>query len=191
MNSIGELIYDWDLITDRLQWGANLDQVLAPLKGVDLSSGMAFGDRLAAESATSVTMRSSNRSARTRGRRAISGRVRIERAARSGQPKRDLVEDVGRWFKGPMTARPRAWRHSGGHRTTPKGAASGAPVAIRPLTGAFNRAHLTEHVQRILDAANARESLSPSCWCAGESFALNRTYGYDAGDEVIAGSRRG
>ena len=51
--SIGMLPYAWDIATDRLSWGENLADVLAPFAHVDLSTGRAYGERLGAQSATS------------------------------------------------------------------------------------------------------------------------------------------
>jgi len=188
MNSIGELIYDWDLITDRLQWGANLDQVLAPLKGLDLSSGMAFGDRLAAESATSRYDAIVKSERKDEGAGAPYQVVYALSAPReAGNPSVIWVEDVGRWFKGPDD---RPARAHGVIRVVTEQHQKERHLALQsqfdPLTGAFNRAHLTEHVQRILDAAErTRKPFAVLLVALENLFALNRTYGYDAGDEVI------
>ncbi len=56
------------------------------------------------------------------------------------------------------------------------------------LTGALNRTHLTEQMQRILDQTERNRKAFAVMLVALENlFVLNRTYGYDAGDEVIAG----
>ena len=97
------------------------------------------------------------------------------------------MEDVGRWFKGPDD---RPARAHGVIRVVTEQHQKERHLALQsqfdPLTGAFNRAHLTEHVQRILDAAErTRKPFAVLLVALENLFALNRTYGYDAGDEVI------
>ncbi|MCX7900006.1 MAG: bifunctional diguanylate cyclase/phosphodiesterase [Methylocystis sp.] len=59
---------------------------------------------------------------------------------------------------------------------------------IDPLTGVLNRAQLAEHVQRFLThAERSRRPFAVLLVALENLFALNRTYGYDAGDEVISG----
>src|SRR5206468_1518136 len=59
---------------------------------------------------------------------------------------------------------------------------------LDPATGALNRASLTEHVEQVLDSAQRRNQTFVVLLTAIENlFALNRTYGYDAADQVIAG----
>ena len=53
LDSIGEVVYDWDIVSDRLNWGPNLLKVLGGASPERLSSGRAYGDLLAPDSATS------------------------------------------------------------------------------------------------------------------------------------------
>lgn len=53
LGSIGEVLYLWDIVSDRLDWGAGHAAVLGPFAGLDLSTGMAFGALITAENASS------------------------------------------------------------------------------------------------------------------------------------------
>jgi diguanylate cyclase (GGDEF)-like protein len=190
LNSIGELIYEWDLITDRLRWGDNLTEVLGSLADVDLSSGMAFGERLSAESTTS-RYDAIVKSGRTDEGAGVPYQIvyALVTPRESGDSRTMWVEDVGRWFKG---ADGRPARSHGALRVITERHHKETHLALQtqfdPLTGVFNRAHLTEQVRRILDASErSRKPFAVLLVALENLFALNRTYGYDAGDEVISG----
>ena len=38
LSSIGELVYDWNILTDKLNWGPNVAEVLGPIAGEDIST---------------------------------------------------------------------------------------------------------------------------------------------------------
>ena len=48
LGSIGETLYQWDIASDRLDWGPGHAAVLGPFARLDLSTGMAFGALIAA-----------------------------------------------------------------------------------------------------------------------------------------------
>jgi hypothetical protein len=50
LNSIGEVIYDWDIASDRLTWGPNVGDVLDFASAEDLASGRNYGNLLSAAS---------------------------------------------------------------------------------------------------------------------------------------------
>jgi diguanylate cyclase (GGDEF)-like protein len=190
LNSIGEVIYDWDLITDRLCWGDNLAQALPSLAEADLTSGMAFGARLAPESA------SSRYDVIVKSERADEGAGVFYQIVYAIVPPRESgggggpiwLEDTGCWFKG-VDGRPS--RAHGVVRVVTERHIKERQLAQQsqfdPLTGVLNRAHLAEQMQRMLDAAERNRKPFAVMLVALENlFALNRTYGYDAGDEVIA-----
>jgi diguanylate cyclase (GGDEF)-like protein len=96
LTSIGEVVYSWDLMTDLLAWGPNVDELLGAAPQECLKRGVAFA-RLAEPG---------------------SGRSRYEAIIESGESdlgegvpfrtryiiqlddKRMWVEDTGRWFAG-------------------------------------------------------------------------------------------
>ena len=193
LNSIGELVYFWDLVTDRITWTGNLVRTLGILGEVDLSTGIAFGDRLSPESVVSryEAIVKSDRKDEGDG-------VPYQLVYALLQP-RDLggsgsvwVEDTGRWFGGPdgrpshaqgvlrvVTERHDAERLNARH------------AHFDPLTGLLNRAHLSDKLQRLVDTAErSRKPFALLLVGLENLFALNRNYGYDAGDEVIAALAR-
>jgi diguanylate cyclase (GGDEF)-like protein len=99
------------------------------------------------------------------------------------------VEDTGRWFAG-ADGRP-ALAH-GVLRVVTERYEVERKLALGsqfdPLTGVLNRAKLAEHVQRFLrESDRTRKPFAVMLVALENLFALNRTYGYDAGDDVIAG----
>lgn len=191
--SIGELVYDWDLVTDRLTWGSNLEQVLGPIATADLSTGLTFGERLAAESAVS------RYDAIFKAEAADQGAGVPYQAIYALVPPRETgsnaavwVEDNGRWFKG---ADDRPARAHGVVRVITERHEKERELArssrFDPLTGVMNRAHMSEHMLRFLtQAERSRKPFAVLLVALENLFVLNRTYGYDGGDEVIAGLAR-
>lgn len=194
LSSIGELVYSWDLATDHLDWGANLAQVLGPIASVDLSTGHAFGERLSVESAAS------RYDAVVKSECADEGAGVAYQVVYALAPPRELgaglpavwVEDTGRWFKG---ADERPARAHGVMRVITERHEKERQLALNsqfdPLTGALNRANLSEHIARLLTRAERERKPFAVMLVALENlFVLNRTYGYDGGDEVISGLAR-
>ncbi len=189
LESIGELAYDWDLITDRLSWGKNLARVLGPMALADLSTGLAFSARLAAESAASRydAIMKSERTDDGAGvpYQLVYGIIPPRESGISGVI---WVEDTGRWFKGVDSSPARA---HGVVRVVTERHKLERQLALQsqfdPLTGALDRANLADRLQRILQAAErSRKPCGVMLVAIENLFALNRTYGYNAGDEVIA-----
>ncbi|HMK90488.1 MAG TPA: bifunctional diguanylate cyclase/phosphodiesterase [Methylocystis sp.] len=190
LESIGELPYEWDLLTDQLSWGDNVAKVLGPLAALDISTGMAFGQRLAPESAMSrydAIMKSQQKDEGVGVRYQIVYALAQPREAVSGGAV--WLEDDGCWFAGPDGRPARAHglvrviteRHQNERRLARQS-------QFDPLTGVLNRTHLAERVQRLLETAERERKPFAMLLVALENlFALNRTYGYDAGDDVIAG----
>ncbi|MGA8169984.1 MAG: bifunctional diguanylate cyclase/phosphodiesterase [Methylocystis sp.] len=190
LNSIGEVIYEWDLVTDRLNWSDNLLAALPSLAGADLKSGMAFGALLASDSASSRYDAIFKSESRDEGE-GVPFRIvyAVVPPRESGVVGTIWLEDTGRWFRG-VDQRP--GRAHGVVRVVTEQHQKERQLARQsqfdPLTGVLNRSHLTEQMQRILDHAERhRKSFAVMLVALENLFALNRTYGYDAGDEVIAG----
>jgi diguanylate cyclase (GGDEF)-like protein len=190
INSIGELAYEWDLITDRLVWGENFAQVLGPFVGVDLSTGLTFAEALSSES-TASRYDAIIKSTRTDEGEGVPYEVVYALSAprEAGAGGAVWIEDVGRWLAG---AEGRPARAHGVIRVVTERHLRQTHLEQQtqfdPLTGAFNRAHLTEQLRRIIDASErTRKSFAVLLIALESLFALNRTYGYDAGDEVISG----
>ncbi|QGM44645.1 putative bifunctional diguanylate cyclase/phosphodiesterase [Methylocystis heyeri] len=190
VNSIGDLVYEWDLVSDRLVWGENLARTLGPLAESDLSSGMAYAQMLSPESTTS-RYDAVVKSGRMDEGEGVPYQVDYALSTpRDASARRTIwIEDTGRWFRGedgrPLRAhgvvRVITERHQKETRLAQQ-------TQFDPLTGVFTRAHLCEQVRRIFDASERTRKPFAILLVALENlFGLNRTYGYDAGDEVIAG----
>ncbi|QGM96630.1 putative bifunctional diguanylate cyclase/phosphodiesterase [Methylocystis parvus] len=193
LSSIGEVVYTWDIVTDRLTWGPNLAEILGAIAQDDLGTGLAYGERVAGEGGGSrydAIMRSDQTD---NGEGASFQVVYALRQPRELGPAPAIwIEDTGRWFKGedgkPVRAHGVVRVVTERHEMERKLALGSQ---IDPLTGVLNRAQLAEHVNRFLQQAErTRKPFAVLLVALENLFALNRTYGYDAGDEVIAGLAR-
>jgi diguanylate cyclase (GGDEF)-like protein len=190
LSSIGEVVYNWDIATDRLSWGPNLSEILGAIAEDDLGTGLAYGERISRESGASrydAVMQSDQ---------ADRGEGVAYQIVYALSPPREMgpapvvwVEDTGRWF---ADERGRPARAHGVVRVVTERHEMERKLMlgsqIDPLTGVLNRAQLAEHVNRFLQQTErTRKPFAVLLVALENLFALNRTYGYDAGDEVIAG----
>src|SRR6478736_3652237 len=58
LNSIGEVVYDWDIGGDRLTWGPNVTDVLGFISPEELATGRGYGTLLGASNTNRATTRS-------------------------------------------------------------------------------------------------------------------------------------
>jgi diguanylate cyclase (GGDEF)-like protein len=190
LNSIGEVIYDWDIGSDRLTWGPNVADVLDFASAGDLATGRSYANLL------SGTSKDSRHEAIAQSQHVDQGSgvayhvcYALEGTNSHGQRAPVWIEDTGRWF-GDASGKP-----VGAHGlirviTAQHDAAEKLQERSRvdPATGALNRASLTEHIEQLLERSQRRNETFVVLLAAIENlFALNRTYGYDAADQVIAG----
>ena len=61
LNSIGAVVYDWDIAGDRLSWGANVGDVLAGCPAAALATGAAYAGLLGKGSETARSQAIRNR----------------------------------------------------------------------------------------------------------------------------------
>lgn len=189
-DSIGMLAYEWDIATDRLSWGENLREVLATFADVDLSTGRAYGERLGAQSATSRFDAIVTSAGRDDGHGVLYNAIYALAPPReTGGGPLMWIEDCGKWFAGRDGRPSRAHgvvrviteRHEMERRLT-------RSAQFDALTGAMSRALLAEHSLRLLgQPEKTRKPFTILLVALENLFALNRTYGYDAGDEIIVG----
>jgi diguanylate cyclase (GGDEF)-like protein len=98
LTSIGEVVYDWDLPSDRIAWGANAAEVVGVADRARLASGAAFAlltDPGGGETRHEAILRSE---ASDQGA-GVPYRARYVLRIRGRQPL--AVEDTGRWYAGP------------------------------------------------------------------------------------------
>lgn len=193
LSSIGEVVYDWELGSDRLTWGPNLCEILGPIADEDLDTGLGYGERIARESGAS-RYDAIVQPGKTDAGEGVPYQVvyALTQPRALGQGPLVWVEDTGRWFAGPTGKPARAYgvvRVVTERHEMERKLALGAQ--IDPLTGVLNRAQLGEHIARFLQQAErSRKPFAVLLVALENLFALNRTYGYDAGDEVIASLAR-
>jgi diguanylate cyclase (GGDEF)-like protein len=188
LTSIGELVYDWDIATDKLRWGPNVADVLGPIAQADISSGLAYGQRLTRQSVTSRYEAIFDSGATDDGYGALYKAV-YELASPPDGGETVWIEDCGRWFQGPDR---RPARAQGVVRIITERRERERLLSRRslfdPLTGSLNRASFVTMTEKLLpQAVRDRKPFAILLVAIENLFALNRNYGYDAGDEIIAG----
>jgi diguanylate cyclase (GGDEF)-like protein len=190
LGSIGALLYDWDIATDRLEWSGDLAATLGSIASSDLSTGRAYGERLGAESAVSRYEAVVCSMAKDDGGGVPFHAVyALVPSRESGGGPMVWVEDCGRWFAG-RDGRPH--RAQGLVRVVTDRVEAERQLTRRSqldgLTGAMNRALIVDHAQRLLGhMEKSRKPFAILLVALENLFALNRTYGYDAGDDIIVG----
>lgn len=192
--SIGEVVYDWDLATDRLRWGPNLGDVLGVADAGLVATGLAYAKHLVPESPSS-RFEAVLKSPKHDGGAGVAYQVQyglvIEQ--KSGGDRRLWIEDTGRWFSShdglPAQAHGVVRVITERHEAERQRAAA---EHLDPLTGTLGRAAAVEHLARLL----AKATRQPSCCFSVLLMAIddlhwtNRNFGYEVGDELIAGIAR-
>jgi diguanylate cyclase (GGDEF)-like protein len=181
--SIGETLYDWDMVSDRLAWGASAAKTLK-IDVASLGSGRAFAQLVVPDAGTS------RYDCITRSKDRDSGfGVQFQTIYAICVPGGETlwVEDTGRWFAG-LNGRP--VRVHGVLRVIP------APSAQRgglrsplsdPLTGGLTRTQLGDLLSDEIGRARREGRPLAMALVAVEDLAdLNRSYGVDVADEIIA-----
>ncbi|MFV0279738.1 MAG: EAL domain-containing protein [Rhodoblastus sp.] len=187
--SIGEVVYDWDVVSDRLTWGPNALDVLG-VKNLDqISSGRAFGEFVTSDSLASRYAAIAGSSETDEGA-GVAYRARYGLGVGGGRSMQKIwLEDTGRWFAG---ANGKPARAHGLIRVITGIYEAERELEFRSqfdlLTGCYNRTHILDIVTRLLTRAPGKRTHFSILLVSLENlFVLNRTYGYDVADEVIAG----
>jgi diguanylate cyclase (GGDEF)-like protein len=189
LDSIGQTIYDWDLHSDRIEWGPNAGVVLGVSDLERIRTGRAYAECLSHE------CESSRHEAIVRSNAADEGRGASFQVSYAMAPPDDprastiWIEDTGRWFAGPDGKPARA---HGLIRVVTDRYREERLLAFKsqfdPLTGVLNRAALLEQTaQFYVQSAKRRQSFAALLVAVHNLFILNRTYGYDVADQVIVG----
>ncbi len=185
LNSIGEVIYDWNLDSDQIVWGPNACDVLGLADIEALSTGRDYGAYLAPESQASRFEAISSSRKRDNGS-GVAYQVTYGLAIHKATKPIVWVEDTGRWFAG-STGRP-ARAHGIIRVVTEQYEAirqSARLSQIDTLTGAVNRSNFIEQTGAAL--AEAGQPAVAILIASIENLPLlNQTYGYGVGDELIA-----
>ena len=183
LNSIKAVVYDWDLLSDRIVWGSNVGDVLGAFEPSSLECGEAFADLIAPQS-ESTRLQSILHSEGPGGGEGAPYRARYGLMKESGEAV--AIEDFGRWF---ADASGRPARAHGVMRVIadpPELERLNAPPARDQLTGAFGRGRLIEQINARL-AATPRDHVQFAVLLIDveQLVTINRRYGYDAADQVL------
>lgn len=188
LDSIGEVVYDWDLRSDHINWGPNVAAVLGIVNLASISTGRAFAECLSHESESS-RYEAIARSSETDCGKGVPFQICYGLVPPETRAATIWIEDTGRWFAG-SDGRPT--RAHGLVRVITERYKQERQLAFTSrfdtLTGVLNRASLLEHAPLFYaQAAKKRQSFAALLAAIDNVFLLNRTYGYDITDEVIAG----
>jgi diguanylate cyclase (GGDEF)-like protein len=183
LNSIGAVIYDWDLVTDRIVWGANVKDVLGELPESAIETGDAFAD-LVADNSQASRFDAILHSGRQASEEGAPYRAQYGLIAQGREPI--AVEDFGRWFA-DASGRP-ARAHGVVRIIADPTARDGRSEAARrdPLTGAYGRGRLIEHINaQCADLTRRSSQFAVLIVGIDRLTALNERYGSDVADEAI------
>jgi diguanylate cyclase (GGDEF)-like protein len=188
LSAIGEVVYDWNIVTDKLTWGPNAAELLGSIAGEDISTGLAYAQRMSARSFSSRYDAIFGSSLKDDGYGVLYEAV-YELEPEGEQDSTIWIEDCGRWFQGP-DGRPA--RAQGVIRAVTERREKERLLSMQsrmdPLTGTLNRMALSDVLEDMLSSNNGESGPFAILLAAVENlFALNCAYGYDVGDEVIAG----
>lgn len=191
LNSIGEAVYDWDIVSDQLTFGPNTADIAGFAEFAKLASGRAYAERLAPDSPSSRFEAVMSSAEQDLGRgvsyKVIYGLTSAENE-RGSRNKIVWIEDTGRWFAGSDTRPARAHglvRIITDRYETERRLARQSRYDA--LTGALNRAHFIEHVENLLPERMRKGGCHAVLLVGIDNLAvLNEAYGYDVGDELIA-----
>ena len=177
LNRLGAVVYDWDIVSDRLAWGPNAAETLAALPPSALATGAGFAELVTADSPSSRYLAIQESSGLDGGDGAAYRAV--YRLAPPGG-RACTVEDLGRWTADAAGKPAHAhglMRIVADDETPSVGAAAGLPERR-----AF--AHALE--ARLGEARPGDAAFSVAIVGIESLDELNRRYGYEAADEAIA-----
>ena len=189
LDSIGQTVYDWDLHTDRIQWGPNAGAVIGVKVIESIQTGRAYADCLSHDSESS-RFEAITRSAATDEGMGVPFQICYGLVPPDSPRDATIwIEDTGRWFAGPDGKPARA---HGLVRVITDRYQQERQQALRSrfdaLTGALNRASLLEQTANFFEQAAKRDQSFAALLIGVDNlFVLNRTYGYDVADQVISG----
>jgi len=176
LNRLRAVVYDWDIVSDRLTWGPNAAETLAALPSSALATGAGFAELVTADSPSSRYL-AIHESSSADGVDGAPYRA-VYRLATSGGVC--VVEDLGRWTADANGRPARAhglMRIVAEDETPSVGEAAGLPERR-----AF--AHALE--ARLGETRPGDAGFSAAIVGLENLGELNSRYGYQAADEAIA-----
>jgi diguanylate cyclase (GGDEF)-like protein len=183
LSSIGETLYDWDMASDRITWGANAATTLRVPDLGQIATGRAYAYRVLQDSGVP------RYDAVTRGRERDTGhgvpfRTTYALRVEGGEPV--WIEDTGRWFAG-SGGRPARVHGVVRVVSAPSEGRSTGPFGD-PLTGALSRGQLSDILNDEITQARRKHTSFAMMLVGIENLSMfNESYGFDVSDELIAG----
>lgn len=173
LTAIGFVVYDWDIASDRLHWGANAADVLGLPDISAWTSGRDFAGLVEADApARAETIAAATGTDEGSG---IPYSVRY-----TIRPRPDhavLIEDTGRWYAGP-DGRP-AFAHGVMRVRAPDAGPAETP-------GARERSSFLGQIAGdVGESARTRRPLTVFAISIGNLAPLNERLGYEGGDAVL------
>lgn len=192
LSAVEETAYNWDIVTDRIEWESNAVAVLGLPDAHVIATGTGFQFLIAAEH---VGRRQAAITDPTSPELARGVPYRLQYRLQPEGRRSDVsiwVEDHGRWWPG---ADGRAIAARGVIRVINERYWEEQRLLYRSdhdeLTGQLNRIRLTEAIGAVLTRAERTRQPCAVLMAAVSNLAvINETFGFDVGDEVIAATAR-
>lgn len=179
LTSIGEVVYDWDILSDAIAWGANVGDVLGlrDLSGVRTGADFAL---LAEAGAGPTRHEAVLRAEGTDGGEGVPYRAEYHFRPKGGAAV--AVEDTGRWYAGPDGRPARAHGVVRLHRT---GRAEG------PSPEGHDRMGFVDLLQDdVAESTRAKRPITILAFAIDDLGPLNDEIGFEAADAVLAEVQR-
>jgi diguanylate cyclase (GGDEF)-like protein len=177
LNRLRAVVYDWDIVSDRLTWAPNAAETLAAFPSTALATGAGFAELVTADSPSSRYL-AIHESGPQDGGDDVPYRAVYRLAAPGGRAY--AVEDLGRW-SADASGRP-ARAHGLMRLVADDETPRIADVAGLPERRAFARALEA----RLREAQPGDAGFSAAIVGIENLGELNRRYGYEAADDAIA-----
>ena len=187
LRALEAVSYDWDIASDRLVWGPNVVETLREFPPEALASGAGYAELLTADSDSSRYQAVFNGLNQDEGEGAP---FRLQYRLRAGSGPTLEIEDFGRWFA-DADGRPR--RARGVARVLTRAARAVGNTASEQ---GFEQALCTRRAfnawvdERCVEPRAPDAALAMMVVGVGNLSEINARYGYDVGDELIAGVGR-
>ncbi len=193
LTAVGEVVYEWSIADDVIEWGENALDVLGVPSLDRISTGRDFAALLEPSNVTSRHEAVLRGSDGDEGGSGVAYQVQYSLLPDGrGTARRLWIEDIGRWY-GDSAGRPR--RAHGVLRVINERYEREQRLAFLSrydeLTGYFNRSHLLATLgEAISQARQFRNSLAFLIVSLDNFRAVNEAYGFEIADQVFAAVAR-
>ena len=189
LSSIGEAIYDWDMVSDRISWGPNADVILPVAERDNLANGRSYASLVSMDSSSTrleAVLQAATADTGSGALYQVEYGIMLDPDSRNSA--RLWIEDTGRCFAGadgrPVRAHGviRIVQTRGGKLDK-----SDAHERKAMNDGPMTRVELTACINRLFAESRPGQNGFAMLLVAIDGLAaINRTSGYDAGDALIA-----